>query len=33
MTVYGITFSPTGGTDKVTELLMEAMDGLSLIHI
>lgn len=27
MTVYGITFSPTGGTDKVTELLMEAMDG------
>lgn len=27
MAVYGITFSPTGGTDKVTELLMEAMGG------
>lgn len=27
MAVYEITFSPTGGTDKVTELLTEAMDG------
>ena len=27
MAVYEITFCPTGGTDKVTELLTEAMDG------